>query len=79
MKTMIFATVAALSLGAGAAYAQGGPVGFEAPAYGSQAFSDHRNEPVVHFLGKGTVLGKLFDHSSSNQTVARTAASDRGS
>jgi hypothetical protein len=74
MKTMMIAALAALSLSATAAYAQGGPVGYQEPVYGSQAFADHRNEPVAHFLGKDTVLGKLFDHSNSGRTVAdRTA------
>jgi hypothetical protein len=35
----ILATVATLSLGVGAAFAQGLPAGFHEPAYGSQAFS----------------------------------------
>jgi hypothetical protein len=39
MKTMILATVATLSLGVGAAFAQGLPAGFHQPAYGSQASS----------------------------------------
>jgi hypothetical protein len=39
MKTTILATVATLSLGVGAAFAQGLPAGFHEPAYGSQAFS----------------------------------------
>jgi hypothetical protein len=35
MKTMILAAVAALSLGVGAAYAQGAPAGYQgAPHYG---------------------------------------------
>ena len=40
MKTLILAAVATLRLGARAAYAAGGPVGYEAPVYGSQTFSD---------------------------------------
>src|ERR1700761_28706 len=77
MKTTILAAFAALSLGVGAAYAQGVPAGgdFVPPAYGQQAFSDHHNDPVVHFLGKGTVFGKIFDHSNSDQaTVSKTSA-----
>jgi hypothetical protein len=76
MKAMIVAAAAALSLTVGAAYAQGVPAGgdFQAPVYGSQAFSDHRNEPVVHFLGQGTVFAKIFGHSNSDQAAAdRTA------
>jgi hypothetical protein len=34
MKTMILAAVAALSLGVGAAYAQGVPAGYQEPHYG---------------------------------------------
>ena len=52
MKTMILAAVAAMSLGVGAAYAAGGPVGWEPQSYGTQATSNHQNEPVVQFLGK---------------------------
>jgi hypothetical protein len=37
MKTMILAAVAALSLGVGAAYAQGVPAGYQGPHYGPQA------------------------------------------
>jgi hypothetical protein len=80
MKTMILAAVAALSLGVGAAYAAGGPVGFadgsdyQGPASGAQ---DHRNEASVQFLGPNTVLGKMFHHSNSNQAAA-TPASTKG-
>jgi hypothetical protein len=73
MKTMILAAVAALSLGVGSAYAAGGPVGYQAPVYGSQAFTDHSNEVATQFLGPNTVLGKAFHHSNSNQ-VAATAS-----
>jgi hypothetical protein len=76
MKTMILAAVATLSLAVGAAYAQGVPAGgdFQAPIYGSQAFSDHRNDKEVHFLGQGTVFAKIFGHSHSDQVAAdRTA------
>jgi hypothetical protein len=37
MKTMILAAVAALSLGVGAAYAAGGPVGFAHGSYEASA------------------------------------------
>jgi hypothetical protein len=37
MKTMIIAAVAALSMGVGAAYAQGVPAGYQGPHYGAQA------------------------------------------
>jgi hypothetical protein len=70
MKTMILAAVAALSLGAGAAYAAGGPVGYQTPVYGSQAFTDHSNEAQVHFLGRDTVLGKVLSRSNSDQVAA---------
>ena len=74
MKTTIIAAVAALSLGAGAAYAAGGPVGYETPAYGAQAFVDHSHDAQVHFLGQGTVLGKMFNYSTNHNRVAATAA-----
>ena len=83
MKTMILAAVAALSLGAGAAYAAGGPVGFangsgyQEPTYGAQAFAGHRNQVATQFLGPNTVLGKMFHHSNGNQ-VATTPASTKG-
>jgi len=38
MKTMILAAFAAISLGVGAAYAQGAPAGYQgAPHYGAQS------------------------------------------
>ncbi|HEY4041056.1 MAG TPA: hypothetical protein VGM32_04325 [Rhodopila sp.] len=79
MKTKTIAAVAALSLGAssvgaGAAYAQSGPVGYQQPAYGAQAFSDHRNETAKHFLGQDTVLGKMFNHSNTSQLAAAATA-----
>jgi hypothetical protein len=37
MKTMIPAAVAALSLGVGAAYAQGVPAGYQGPHYGAHS------------------------------------------
>jgi hypothetical protein len=58
VKTMILAAVAVMSLGVAAACAAGGPsVRWEPQTHGAQAFSDHQNEPVVQFLGKGTVVG----------------------
>jgi hypothetical protein len=43
MKTLIFASIAAMSLSVGAAYAQGTPAGFQPPAYGAQAFANQHN------------------------------------
>jgi hypothetical protein len=62
MKNMILAAVA-LSLGVGAAFAQGGPVGYQAPIYGSRAFTDHSNE----------VATQLFNRSNSNQVAATSS------
>jgi hypothetical protein len=79
MKTMILA--AALSLGVGAAYAAGGPVGFadgsdyQGPA--TQSYADHRDQASVQFLGPNTVLGKMFHYSNRNQ-AAVAPASTRG-
>jgi hypothetical protein len=73
MKTMIIASVAALSLGVGAAFAQGAPSGYQAPVYGSQTSTDHHNQAATQFLGPNTVLGKLFHHSSDNQVAAATS------
>ena len=43
MKTMILAAAAVLSLGVGAAFAQGVPAGgYTMPHYGSGAFETHR-------------------------------------
>ena len=70
MKMTLLAAVAALSLGTSvAAFAQP-PAGTTPTAYGSSAFADHSNEPQVHFLGQGTVFGRLFGHSDNNQTAA---------
>jgi hypothetical protein len=78
MKTMIIAAVAALSLGTGAAFAAGGPVGFDAaPAYGSQAFSDHSKDAQVEFLGRGTVLGKMFHSSTDNNNQATVSTATK--
>lgn len=82
MKTMILSAIAALSLGVGAAYASGGPVGFaqggsyHEPAYGAQAFADHNKDAKVHFLGPNTVLGKMFNHASDSGRVATTSSTD---
>jgi hypothetical protein len=81
MKTMILA--AALSLGVGAAYASGGPVGFadgsnyQGPAYETQALANQRNQASVQFLGPNTAVGKWFHSSNSNQG-ASTPTSTRG-
>jgi len=77
MKTMILAAFAALSLGVGAAYAQGVPAGFQDPHYGAQAFTGYPKESQTQFLGPNTVLGKMFHYSSSNQ-VAAAATSAKG-
>jgi hypothetical protein len=77
MKTMMLAAFA-LTLGVGAAHAAGGPVGYQAPVYGSQAFSDHSNEVATQFLGPNTVLGKMLFHHSNSNEVAATPASTKG-
>src|SRR6202047_4308315 len=76
MKTMILAAFALLTLGVGAAHAP--PSGWEPPAYGSQAFSDHRNDPVVSFLGKETVLGKMFRYNSNSGQMATASTPAMG-
>ena len=64
MKTIILAAVAAMSLGVGAAYAAGGPVGFadgtdyQGPASGTQAFADHRNKASVGSSALTLFLGR---------------------
>jgi hypothetical protein len=79
MKSMILAAFATLSLGVGAAYAQGVPAGsFQEPLYGAQAFSDHPNEAQTQFLGPNTVLGKMFRYNSNSDRVAATATSAKG-
>ena len=85
MKTMILAAFAILGLGVSGAFAAGAggagaPAGWEPSVYGAQAFSDHRNDPVVHFLGKGTVLGKMLNYNSrSEQVAAATTRQNRAS
>jgi hypothetical protein len=75
MKKSLLAVFSVLGLGVGSAFAQGLPAGARPPSYGTYAFTDHRNDPQVHFLGQGTVFAKIFGHSDSDQTVAsRTAA-----
>jgi hypothetical protein len=74
-ETVILAAVAAMSLGVGAAYAAGGPVGWEPQSYGTQATSDL---PVVQFLGKGTVVGKMLDYNSNYNGVSAATSSTRG-
>ena len=79
MKTMILSAAAALSLGVGAACAQGVPAGYQEPHYGAAAFSDHQNEAQTQFLGPNTVLGKMFRYNSNNDhQVAVTATSAKG-
>ena len=78
MKTMILAAVATLSLGVGAAYAQGVPAGYQEPHYGAAAFSDHQNEAQTQFLGPNTVLGKMFRYNANSDQVAAAATSAKG-
>jgi hypothetical protein len=80
MKTMILAAVATMSLGVGAAYAAGGPVGWEPQSYGTQATSNsnQQNEPVVQFLGNGTVVGKMLNYNSNYYRVSAATSSTRG-
>jgi hypothetical protein len=74
MKKTILAAIAALSLGTSAvAFAQP-PAGSTPEYYGGYASADHRNEPQVHFLGQGTVFGRLFGHSDNGQAVANKTA-----
>lgn len=74
MKKTLIAAFTVLSLGTGSAFAQGLPAGSTPPVYGTYAFTDHRNDPQVHFLGQGTVFGRLFGHSDNSQAVASKAA-----
>jgi hypothetical protein len=82
MKTMILAAAAALSVGVGSAYAAAGgagPVGYQEPHYGAQAFTDHPNQAQTQFLGPDTVLGKMFRYNSnSDHQVATAASSTKG-
>jgi hypothetical protein len=75
MKTMIIAAAAALSLATGAAFAQGGPAGgsYAPPQYGAHAFSNQQDHAQVHFLGQGTVFGRIFGISNGGQ-ASRSAA-----
>lgn len=74
MKKMVLVAVTAVSLGASAvAFAQP-PAGTTPPNYGASAFTDHRNQPQVHFLGKGTVFARIFGHSSDDHVAADKTA-----
>ena len=70
MKKTLIAAFTMLSVGVGSAFAQGVPVGSTPPVYGTYAFTDHHNDPQVHFLGQGTVFGRLFGHSDNSQAAA---------
>ena len=78
MKKILIAAVTALSLGGGAAFAQGVPTGTATPVYGSQGFTDHSHDPEVHFLGAGTAVGRMLGHTDDDHAVAATTTS-RGS
>jgi hypothetical protein len=65
MKTMILAAVAAFSLGAGAAYAQGYS-GAQPPVYGAKAFPNQSYQ-------SGTVFSGIFGHSSNQPAADKTA------
>jgi hypothetical protein len=81
MKTTILAAVAAMSLTAGAAYAQGVPAGsFQDRQYAAQTpFTNHTAEKGTHFLGSDTVLGKMFKYDSdSDHHVAAAATPAKG-
>ena len=77
MKSVILVAVATLSLGVGAAFAQGAPPGFEPQHYGSQAYTDHK-DVQTQFLGPNTVLGKMFRYDSDSSRVAASESSVRG-
>ena len=81
MKKSLLAVFSVLGLGVGSAFAQGLPAGARPPSYGTYAFTDHRNDPQVHFLGQGTVFGRLFGHSNNRQVAANKtdAAPAKGS
>ena len=55
MKAIILAAAAVLTLGTGAAFAQGCPPGVAQQVYGSKAFADR----PYH---NGTVFSELFSH-----------------
>ena len=78
MKTMILGAFAALSLGVGAAYAQGATAGYQEPHYGAAAFSDHQNKAQTQFLGPNTVLGKMLKCNLNGDRVVATATSAKG-
>ena len=81
MKTTILAAVAAVSLVAGAAYAQGVPAGSSQDRhYAAQTpFTNHTAEKGTHFLGADTVLGKMFKYESdSDHQVAAAATPAKG-
>jgi hypothetical protein len=69
MKTILLATVATLSLGASAAFAQGLPAGFHEPAYGSQAFAV---APLSLGVGAAYAVGNADPTAITDSTHAAT-------
>ncbi len=67
MKAIILAAAAALTLGTGAAFAQGLPPSVSAPVYGSKAFAD---QPYHN----GTVFSELFSHKRPIRTATEQPA-----
>ena len=64
MKTLILAAAAVLSLGTGAAFAQGLPQGSEPPVYGSHAFP---NQPYHNTW----IFSRIFSHSKDSQVAGQ--------
>lgn len=71
MKKIVLAAVTALSLTTSvAAFAQPGAAAASHPGYWTNTSSDQRTYPQTHFLGQGTVFGRLFGHSNGGHAVA---------
>jgi hypothetical protein len=66
MKTIALAALTVLTLGAGAAFAQGVPPGTQPEVYGSDAFP---KQPYHN----GTIFSELFGHQPNSQLSTQGA------
>jgi hypothetical protein len=71
MKKIVLAAATALTLTTSvAAFAQPGGAAASHPGYWTDTSSDQRSYPQTHFLGQGTVFGRIFGHSNSDHAAA---------
>ncbi len=75
MKTTIFAAVAALTLGAGGAFAQG-TAGAQAPVYGSAWAANQRAEALAAANQRGTTAQAQAATGARSASAASRAKAD---